>query len=330
MKHDYAALITAVDGFRGRRLCVVGDLMLDRYVIGDVERISPEAPVPVLHVRREEFRPGGAANVAANITALGGQAVLIGLVGKDESAQTLETLCHNKGIEPCFAISNRPTIEKARFMSQGQQLLRADREDPGPASANDEATLIAHITHAATDCDVFLLSDYAKGVCTKAVADALRACGRPVIVDPKPANRHLYTGMFLLTPNHREAAAMAATCAKEHPPHAALLTLQKEGTTHVLITCGAKGMALRTEAGKEYFLPSKARTVFDVTGAGDTVLATLGLGVAEGLPLPDAANLANHAAGIVVGKVGTDVVSPEELKEDLKACLESGHDALQS
>ena len=315
---DLNRLQDAVLRLAGKRIVVVGDVMLDRYVWGTVDRVSPEAPVPVLLVTKDESRPGGAANVARNVAALGGHATLIGLVGTDEGARLMEGLCHADGIETAFVADAMPTIEKTRFIAQGQQLLRADREERPHAHPVAEQAVCAAIEKATRDCDAVLLSDYAKGAVTPAVADALRTCGKPVIVDPKPAHGPLYKGLFMMTPNHREAALLAGTDAATHPPREAAANMLGRLTQHILVTCGARGMYLATADGREYELPSRARAVYDVTGAGDTVLATLGLAVAAGLSLPDAAALANHAAGIVVGKVGTETVRPDELRADLE------------
>ncbi|MFH0911502.1 MAG: D-glycero-beta-D-manno-heptose-7-phosphate kinase [Planctomycetota bacterium] len=311
------ALAGHVPELAGRRVLVVGDVMLDHYVWGSVERISPEAPVPVLQVEKESEVPGGAANVARNVAALGGRTVLLGLVGRDARGARLAEHCADEGVDARFVSDARPTTAKMRCIARNQQLLRTDWEEASPATQAAEERLLEILSAALAECEIVVVSDYAKGVVTPAVAEALRKGGRRVVVDPKPGHRALYKGFHLMTPNQKEAAAIAETDPRESPPIRAAERIAREYTENVLVTCGAGGIFLRTRAGLLEHIPARARQVYDVTGAGDTVAAVVGLALAAGLDLRAAAELANHAAGIVVGKVGTATVSPEELRRDI-------------
>lgn len=308
--------------FSAARVLVVGDVMLDRFVYGDVQRISPEAPIPVIRADRELAMPGGAGNVARNIAALGGRAVLIGLVGDDGAADLLnDVLAAEHGIEAQLVVDEtRPTIEKSRFIGSRQQLLRVDRETSRPPADDSLATLAAAAIDALADCNVLVLSDYAKGVMAPAVVTELVAAaakaGKPVLVDPKGSDFSRYRGATLVTPNLAEARlASGMACDDDAAVVAAGRKLQADsGLAGVLITRGAAGMTLLQGDAAPMHLPAEAREVFDVSGAGDTVVATIAAALAAGRSLPQAAHLANVAAGIVVGKIGTAVVLPEELR----------------
>ncbi|MFC3674164.1 bifunctional D-glycero-beta-D-manno-heptose-7-phosphate kinase/D-glycero-beta-D-manno-heptose 1-phosphate adenylyltransferase HldE [Ferrovibrio xuzhouensis] len=308
--------------FSAARVLVVGDVMLDRFVYGDVQRISPEAPIPVIRAERELAMPGGAGNVARNIAALGARATLIGLVGDDTAADLLnDVLAAEPGIEARLVVDEtRPTIEKSRFIGSRQQLLRVDRETSRAPADDSLATLIAAAIDALADCSVLVLSDYAKGVMapsvvTKLVAAAAKA-GKPVLVDPKGSDFSRYRGATLVTPNLAEARlASGMACDDDAGVVAAGRRLQADsGLAGILITRGAAGMTLLQGDAAPMHLPAEAREVFDVSGAGDTVVATIAAALAAGRSLPQAAHLANVAAGIVVGKIGTAVVLPEELR----------------
>lgn len=296
------------------RVLVVGDVMLDRYWFGRVERISPEAPVPVVHVMREEERLGGAANVARNIVALGAQATLIGLIGADDNGTAVRRLLSNNGVQDCMVIDKeRPTTLKLRVMGRQQQLMRVDFEEPPTRAALSdvqqqlEAQLRTH--------DIVVLSDYAKGA-LKQVSELIssaRAANIPVLVDPKGNDYARYRGATLLTPNRKEMEQAVGAWDSE----AALQTkaqqlrndLQLEA---LLITRSEQGMTIFTDQG-DHHMSAQAKEVFDVSGAGDTVLATLAVARASGLDWVDAMYWANRAGGIVVGKLGTSVVSAKEL-----------------
>lgn len=325
---------TSVD-FTGARILVVGDVMLDRFVYGGVQRISPEAPIPVMQTERDIMMPGGAGNVARNIAALGARAVLLGLAGDDAAADLLnETLALDTGIEARLVVDEtRPTVEKTRFIGGRQQLLRVDRESHAPPSAAAIAALIEAAEEAIADVAVVVLSDYAKGAVSDAVIAAVIAAaakaGRPVLVDPKGQDYSRYRGAYLVTPNQAEAAlATGLPCSDDNTAMAAARKLAAGGIVNVLITRGAAGMTL-LQAGEETLLhlPAEAREVFDVSGAGDTVVATIAAALAAGRSLPQAARLANAAAGIVVAKIGTAVVHPEELRAALHMPDPHGIDA---
>ncbi|MHC4883953.1 MAG: bifunctional heptose 7-phosphate kinase/heptose 1-phosphate adenyltransferase [Planctomycetota bacterium] len=312
-------LAAAVPSLAAKRILVIGDVMLDHYVWGEVDRISPEAPVPVVHVQRETELPGGAANVARNVTALGGAATLVGIIGEDSRGETLQDLCGVEDIQTHFARDDRPTTSKVRFISQNQQLLRADWEEGAPATAETADRLCEILRDELPQADLVVISDYAKGTITQPVTDLLRESGTRVVVDPKPSQKHLYRGFHLMTPNAKEAAALTDRPRPVFPPKAEAEEILRETCENVLITCGAEGMYICPGEGEAESIPSRARQVYEVSGAGDTVVAVAALALAAGLDLHQAAVMANHAAGLVVGKVGTATISPEELQADLLA-----------
>ena len=299
------------------RVLVVGDVMLDRYWFGDVERISPEAPVPVARIHRSEARAGGAANVARNIAALGGQARLLAVIGDDEAGNTLEKLLIDDGVRVSLHRDREiDTTVKLRVLARQQQLLRIDFEN----QPNHEVLLakLDEFRAALPDTDVVILSDYGKGGLrdVRLMIAAARAAGKPVLVDPKGDDYEPYRGATLLTPNRSEFRQVAGSWSDnaqlEAKAEALREALQLEA---LMVTRSEEGMTLFRPQGVVH-KPTVAREVFDVSGAGDTVIGTLGLMLAAGLDLPDAMDWSNRAAGIVVGKVGTAVVHPEELFAD--------------
>lgn len=311
--------------FSAARVLVVGDVMLDRFVYGGVERISPEAPIPVMQVEREIAMPGGAGNVARNIAALGAQVALFGIVGDDSAADELnDALTLEQGIEAHLVVDEtRRTIEKTRFIGSRQQLLRVDRENRGAPAREAIDTLIEAAVEALEGCGVAVLSDYAKGAVSDevilAVIKAAMKAGKPVLVDPKGSDYRRYKGATLVTPNRQEAAlASGEPCDSDASATAAgRKLLEQAGIANVLITRGGAGMTLVQGKDSPLHLAAEAREVFDVSGAGDTVVATIAAAMAVGRSLPQAARLANAAAGIVVAKIGTAVVHPEELRAAL-------------
>ncbi len=307
-------------GFRKLRILVVGDLMLDRYLIGDVERISPEAPVPVLRQIRQYARPGGAANVALNLAGLGVEVSLCGLVGADPDGRELvqqleESGVRTEGVLPC----GLPTITKTRVVSRTQQLLRVDVESRSPGPMPELIALQAQALEAAASADAVILSDYAKGVLTEQLCQAViggaRQRGIPVLVDPKARDFQRYAGATTICPNLKElsaAAGMPATDLNSLLP-AAQEMVRSLGLDFLTVTMSERGIVVLQRDGTQIRSDAKAREVFDVSGAGDTVIATLAASIASGLDLASAIELANLAAGIVVGKVGTVPVTAAEI-----------------
>jgi len=309
--------VDAIASLARRRILVVGDLILDRYVQGEVPRISPEAPVPVVHVQQEEGRPGGAANVAANVARLEGRPLLVGVCGKDAAGQQLKEAVAAAGVATggIRVDPSRPTIEKTRILARHQQMLRVDRERPAAPSAALEARLVEQLLRHRGKVDAVILSDYGKGLLSRAVIEAACSVGAEVIVDPKGRDFERYRGAHGITPNAGEAeAATGADCATiEGCRAAAQQLIERVGLRWVVITRGARGIYWRTADGQEGDAPTRARSVFDVTGAGDTVIAVLALARAAGQPLGDAVELANAAAGLVVERLGAASVTPSEL-----------------
>jgi rfaE bifunctional protein kinase chain/domain len=307
--------------FKNAKILVAGDVMLDRYWFGDVNRISPEAPVPVLKVERVEERPGGAANVARNIASLGAHCTLLSVVGNDEAGDCLQRLLTEQGrVEALLHRDNSiSTIIKLRAIARHQQLLRIDFETP-PSHEVLQAKL-ADFHAKLPQADVVILSDYGKGGLTH-IAEMIRqarAAGKPVLVDPKGDDYARYRGATLLTPNRSEFREVAGSWKNEAELSAKAEKLRTElQLDALLVTRSEDGMSLY-RANEVLHEPTQTREVFDVSGAGDTVIATLAVMLASGADMRDAMRIANRAAGIVVGKLGTAVVSREEIIQDMKA-----------
>jgi D-beta-D-heptose 7-phosphate kinase/D-beta-D-heptose 1-phosphate adenosyltransferase len=312
--------------FRGKRVLVVGDLMLDEYLWGDVNRISQEAPVPVVRLTRSSLAAGGASNVAANVLALGGEPLLHGMVGDDADAQRLLDVLAAQGIrtEGVQRDPSRPTTIKTRIIAHAQQVVRTDKEDDSPLHGDREAALLQSLLAALEGADAVVLSDYAKGVLTQRLVKELlqrtAASGLPSVVDPACGDVARYQPVSMLKLNFQEAVAAcsepAPRGAGNNPEHAVRMGRHLTGRLDaacVAITCGPQGMVVVESGGGEYHIGASGREVYDVTGAGDTVTATLALALAVGADYATAARLSNQAAGIVVGKFGTAVVSAEEL-----------------
>jgi len=309
--------------FPGRTVIVVGDLMLDHFVIGRVERISPEAPVPVVRFEQETWRLGGAANVAHNAAALGARVEVVGVTGNDDAAATLRSGLERLGIGSSGLVGDatRRTTRKLRVVTtRNQQVARIDYEDDREVQGDVEAALVSRIEQLSSSADAVLLSDYLKGAISPGVARtaiaAARRCGIPLLVDPKVPHIDYYSGASVITPNHHEAEAVTHMRIRtaEEALAAARRFRERAGCESVLITRGEYGMTLLGPT-EEAQLPAEAREVADVTGAGDTVIATMTLALAAGASLTDAARLANKAAGVVVGKFGPATVSIDELSE---------------
>jgi D-beta-D-heptose 7-phosphate kinase/D-beta-D-heptose 1-phosphate adenosyltransferase len=311
-----------IDQFRSRRIAVFGDVMLDRFVIGRVSRMSPEAPVPVVVFDHEEFRLGGAANVAHNLRTLGAAVDLIGVIGDDDAGAQLKNELAARGLHSTGLITDpeRRTTTKVRVVTtRNQQVARIDYESDHDAGVAIEDALAAQIDMRARAAQVVLVSDYQKGVVTRRsmahVTGFGQANGIPVVVDPKVPHIDYYAGATLVTPNHVEAESATNTRIASHDDaqKSAAALRARLGVESVLITRGEHGMWL-DHAGVSGYLPASAIEVADVTGAGDTVIATLSLAIAAGANMSEAARLANEAASIVVGKFGAATVTPDELK----------------
>ena len=320
-----SALADMLDTVHDKKILVVGDVMLDQFVDGTVQRISPEAPVPVLSRSHTQKMPGGAANVAGNLAHLGLEVILIGLVGVDSAAEDLQTELAKlpQLLFMPISDSSRPTTQKMRFRSAGQQMLRVDEEAAHKASPDIEAQLINRIEALIHEIEVVILSDYAKGCLTQHVIEHVMAlaqkAGKKVIIDPKSPDFALYQGADILTPNLSELSQATGQKFKSHSDiaHAASALCHAHKLSHMLVTLSGDGMMLVSatqDATPAYLhLPARAIEVFDVSGAGDTVVAALSAALAAALPVAQAMALANLAAGIVVAKSGTAIVSPGEL-----------------
>lgn len=323
---DLEHLSQAVESFSSKAsvLCV-GDLILDYFIYGSVDRISPEAPVPVLQITRESHMLGGAGNVVRNVASLGGSCHFIAAVGRDDTAKKLATLLREEAQVESYlqAEKDRTSAIKTRYIAGNQQLLRADKESVEAVAKDTEQKVIRLVRDLATKSGAIVLSDYAKGVLTPAVVkDAIAAgkkLGIPVIVDPKQKDFGYYKGASIITPNAKElsAATGLATSTAEEVTRAARQLIKQHGFSAVLVTRGKHGMMLVRAKGATLNVPTIAQEVFDVSGAGDTVVAMLALSLASGLNLEDAVQLANMAAGIVVGRLGTAAVTRTELKTAL-------------
>ncbi len=307
--------------FRKRRVLVVGDVMLDQFIYGSVARISPEAPVPVLEVVRDEWHPGGAANTARNVRSLGGQAVLVGRVGKDAAADQLRALLREEGVEvgDLLMRADLPTISKARLIAQHQQLCRVDRERCAPLTPEETAKVIGFV-RSQRKFDAIIVCDYGKGFVTQAFLDAIKRLARVVTLDPKPTRSLRLGGLTAMTPNRAETLQLAGRPGGDGDWRAAgEAVLRKWRPKMLLSTLGEHGMCLFQRGTDPVHIPTVAREVFDVSGAGDTVIAAFTLALASGATPVEAAVISNHAAGVVVGKLGTATCKPEELRANFRA-----------
>ena len=307
------------------RVAIIGDVMLDRFIYGDVERISPEAPIPVLRIGRTDEMLGGAGNVTANIASLGAQVFMVGLIGEDEAGAAVRRLVDGLTHVRAALITREsgPTTVKTRVIARRQQVIRLDSEHVAPLSPREEDAVMSALEAAVGEADVLLLSDYGKGIlmgeiAAKAIRMA-RDCGKPVIVDPKGSDYARYCEASVITPNLSELhhATGFAVDSDEYIVSAARAVTQAHAIAAVIVTRGAQGMSIVTE-DTTLHLPTVARAVFDVSGAGDTVAAAIACAIAVGMDLDEAARLANAAAGIVVAKLGTSQVTPAELATSLR------------
>lgn len=307
---------------RDRKIVVLGDVMLDEFVWGEVSRISPEAPVPVVDIQRESVHLGGAANVLANVVALGAKACVVGVVGNDTAGERLRSSLKEASslqTDDYLVVDEaRPSTTKTRIIAHSQLVVRADREQRTPVNGKIEAQILSSLKLALGDADAFVVSDYDKGVVTPSILGQILQVAYervPVLIDPKIRNFSHYQPASLITPNHHEALRLTNTeeDSDDGLHKAAQIIQERLRCDAVLITRGDRGIMLLERNHDPVFVGTTAREVYDVTGAGDTVIATLAAALAAGATMLEAANLANHAAGIVVGKVGTATASAEEL-----------------
>lgn len=326
---DLAALRSRISRFSGRRVAVLGDVMLDRYLWGHVERISPEAPVPVVEIERETTSLGGAGNVAVNLSSLGAQPVLIAAVGEDAIGAELRETFATRGVPARAVVGDpaRPTTVKTRLIAHSQQVVRFDHESRADLAGVALERLLAALEKELPGCEALVISDYGKGVIQPATLERALELARgrriPVCVDPKESHIDHYRGVGILTPNQHEAGwAQGRRVVDE----ASLLEVgwglqRRLDAEAVLVTRGPQGMSLFEKGGRLTHLPTVAREVYDVTGAGDTVASVVALALAAGADYPTACYLANHAAGIVIREVGTATCTRDALEGSLAASL---------
>jgi rfaE bifunctional protein kinase chain/domain len=323
--YDSKALSEGIDRFTSCRILVVGDLVMDEFLWGQVERISPEAPVPIVEVKKESLMLGGAGNVLNNIIALGGNVLLCGVIGNDPMGQELTRMLRelDSPVNGLVVEDRRPTTIKTRIVAHSQQVVRVDREERRPADEKSIGRILATLKEELKESDAIVVADYGKGVVTRSLMDGIRSLSQDsqtiLAVDPTLRNLALYKDVTLITPNNYEAQQMSGIQIEDDQSlrRAGAHLLEELGCQMVLITQGDKGMTLFEGNGQTTQIPTVARKVFDVSGAGDTVIATFTLALAAGLTPSQAAVLANLAAGIVVGEVGTATVAASRLKEVL-------------
>jgi D-glycero-beta-D-manno-heptose-7-phosphate kinase len=318
-------LLKILNDFKDKKILVIGDIMLDKYIWGDVSRISPEAPVQVVNVLKETFAPGGASNVASNAASLNGSVLIVGIAGNDNAKKLLIDELKNKGIDTDGILidNDKPTTQKIRIVGKSQQLLRVDYESKEHIHKVIEQKIVDYLRKVVKEIDMIVISDYAKGVITpltsQKIIEIAKLNGKKVIVDPKPKHRNLYSNVDLITPNTLEATEM--TGIEDGSDESALeigKKLVRYLNANVLLTRGEKGMSLFEKNGEVFHTPTKAKEVYSLIGAGDTVVATIALALASGATLKEASILANIAAGIKVGKIGTASVSVDEIKKELE------------
>ena len=334
-KKHIKTLINGINEFKNKRVLVLGDIILDHYLYGETNRISPEAPVPVVNVTHENHRCGGAANVMHNLLTLGANTMMCGMLGKDSCGEKLLNLFDGMGIptKGIYESKDRITTAKTRVIANNQQITRIDREKKTSLSQSESDFIISFVSDCLDFVDVIVFSDYNKGIFsdpfTYKLINIIRADKKkhiPIIVDPKPENFNLYRGVDLITPNHHEADAIFNACFGYKPSADEVGEKIRDhlGIKAVLITKGREGMSLFEDGNIQMHIPTVARKVFDVTGAGDTVVATMALSIASGLKLSDGAILSNFAAGLVIAEMGVASITAGELKravEDIYALL---------
>ncbi|MBU3911042.1 MAG: D-glycero-beta-D-manno-heptose-7-phosphate kinase [Candidatus Omnitrophica bacterium] len=315
-----------IPGFTDKKVLIIGDLILDEFLWGEVSRISPEAPVPVVWVRSESFMPGGAANVANNIQSFGGKTYLAGVIGMDERGKTLKELLKKNGVDVGGVVvdSERPTILKTRIIAHHQQVVRIDKEKMEGLNADLISQIIMYVKTIIRDIDAIIIEDYGKGVVTpmllREVLKLTKRHKKIIMVDPKEEHFNYYKGVTSITPNHHEASRATGIKVKDDKSLIRIgrALLKKLKSESVLVTLGEDGMQLFERSGKITHIPTVAQDVFDVSGAGDTVISTFTLALTAGASMVEAARISNFAAGIVVGKVGIATVTQKELLSRVK------------
>lgn len=326
MTIDLGRFDELIAAFAGRKVAILGDVMLDRYIWGDVNRISPEAPVPVVEIRDETMRFGGAANVAENVAALGADAEIIGIVGDDDPGRNLLDLLKARGVRVGHmpVAADRPTTTKTRIIAHNQQIVRADRERVGAIEDAVQNALLASLRDVVASADVLVISDYGKGVVNEQTLEAALATasehGTLVCVDPKESHFSRYVGVTAITPNLKEAswAVGYAMTGEEELVRGGWELRERLDAECVIVTRGENGMSLFMKSGEYTHLPTVAREVYDVTGAGDTVVSVLGVALAAGASMVEAAVVANHAAGVVIREVGTASITVDDIRESFQ------------
>jgi len=319
-------MINYINDFKKQKIMVIGDLILDEYIIGNVTRISPEAPVPIVQVENNDFIPGGAANVAMNIASLGGEVLLAGVTGKDQHGERLKKELSVAGvnIDAVIEEDTRTTTLKTRIIAHDQQVVRVDWENRNSVSELMRRELIVHVKKVIQNIDLIVISDYDKGVNSRDLIQEVVSIGRetniPVFIDPKSQDFSKYSNATVLTPNKKEASVATGFVIDNNTvlEKVAELLIKKYCLESIVITLGSEGIYIKEKDEKSLYFSAYTHEVYDVTGAGDTVLATLALGVAAGASLPDAATLANVAAGISVSKLGSASVTKDELIRELE------------
>ncbi len=322
---DEQKLLNILEQFKNKNILVIGDIMLDKYIWGNVSRISPEAPVQVVRVEKESYAPGGAANVANNVAALQGITSMIGIVGNDSAKERMMEELKSRKIntDGILQDQHRPTIQKVRVIGKGQQLLRFDYEKKSYLEKDIEKKILDFVTKRIENIDAIIISDYAKGIITQNLAEQLirlvNEKNKIIIIDPKPEHKNFYKNATLITPNNKEACEMIdIEEGNSDDIIKAGKKLLEDLNTSLIITKGEKGMSIFEKNAEVTNIPTKAKEVYDIIGAGDTVVATLALALASNASLKEAATLANHAAGITVGKIGTSTVTVDEIKKSIE------------
>lgn len=326
MKIDTNKLEKIIKNFTGKKILVVGDLMLDEYLVGKTTRLSPEAPVPIVEIEKINYVPGGAANAANNVKSLGDETILVGIIGNDQNGQTLIKLLKKQGIKTTgvFRDPERPTTLKSRIVSQGQQVVRVDKESHKPISNKVEKKILNFIKEKIHDVDIILISDYAKGVVTPILSQTIiklaNKIGKRVLIDPKGEDFSKYQGCFMITPNLNELETVLKIQAKNTKDLSQFtkMLLANIGSEAILTTLGANGMVLTEKSGKHTAIPAIDVKVVDISGAGDTAIATFALSLTAGANLYEAMLISTYASSVTISKMGTATVSRSELIKAIK------------